>query len=223
MRIVPNYKVNTVHIMQPYLAEKAWFGITHHGVRMTWNEFFGLHHTTWADVSAGLFYINWVPVPILFAIYLLKKNKQDFLDFTYVFLLTNLVGFIGYYSYPAAPPWYVELYGNIAKFDIPGNVGRLARFDIFFGISLFHKMYSMNANVFAAIPSLHSAYPAILILFGLKNKNVLFTLLSFMFALGIWISAVYLNHHYIIDVLLGILCAVIGFIIYFRLIRSKGA
>lgn len=32
--------------------------------------------------------------------------------------------------------------------------------------------------------------------------------------LGIWFTAVYTSHHYIIDVLLGIACALLGFIIF---------
>lgn len=222
MRIFPNYLFNDIHILQPYLVEKYFFGINKNGIILTPNEYFGFHNATWADVAAGLFYINWVPVPLLFGVYLWQTDKVSFLHFTYVFLITNLFGFIGYYIYPAAPPWYVELYGNVVHNNIKGNVGRLSRFDDFFGIQLFHNMYSMNANVFAAIPSLHSAYPAILVLFGIKNKNIIFTVLALLFAMGIWVSAIYLNHHYIIDVILGVCCAIIGFFIfYFMLNRIK--
>ena len=31
---------------------------------------------------------------------------------------------------------------------------------------------------------------------------------------GIWFTAVYTSHHYIIDVLLGISCALVGFVIF---------
>lgn len=222
MRIFPNYLFNDIHILQPYLAEKQWFGIHHEGNILTPNEFFASHNAIWADIAAGIFYINWVPVPLLFGLYLWRTDKDSFLHFTYVFLLTNLIGFIGYYTYPAAPPWYVELYGNVLHAYIKGNVGRLARFDDFFNVQIFHNIYSINANVFAAIPSLHSAYPAILVLFGLKERNKIFTLLAFIFALGIWVSAVYLNHHYVIDVILGICCAIAGYyLFYFLLINVK--
>jgi len=35
-----------------------------------------------------------------------------------------------------------------------------------------------------------------------------------VFMLGIWFAAVYSGHHYIIDVLAGILCALIGIAIF---------
>jgi len=40
--------------------------------------------------------------------------------------------------------------------------------------------------------------------------------------LGTWFAAIYTNHHYITDVLVGILCAVIGIILFQAvLMRSK--
>jgi len=47
--------------------------------------------------------------------------------------------------------------------------------------------------------------------------------MKFVFALvmcGIWFSAVYTNHHYILDVIAGILCAVAG-IWLFSLVGNK--
>ena len=60
------------------------------------------------------------------------------------------------------------------------------------------------------MPSLHSSYPVIVFYYALKNK---LRYMKFVFALvmcGIWFSAVYTNHHYILDVLAGIGCAVLG-------------
>lgn len=39
-----------------------------------------------------------------------------------------------------------------------------------------------------------------------KIYNLLFTLIM----LGIWFTAVYSSHHYVLDVLAGIVCAIIG-------------
>jgi len=62
----------------------------------------------------------------------------------------------------------------------------------------------------------------IVLYYGLKNKlgkaNIFFGIVM----IGIWFSAVYLSHHYIVDVLAGILCAVIG-IALFNIILSKVA
>jgi membrane-associated phospholipid phosphatase len=69
-------------------------------------------------------------------------------------------------------------------------------------------MYNKNANVFAAIPSLHAAYPIILFYFGLKKKYKIASIIFFIDILGIWFAAVYSLHHYIIDLILGGICAI---------------
>lgn len=208
LRIYPNYAFNSVHIREPYELEKAWFGFTSGGQMLTPNEFFAQHTHPLADVLSGLFYLCWIPVPLMFAGWLFFKDKRTLLDFSLAFALTNLFGFILYYAYPAAPPWYVELHGFEKNFSIPGNEAGLANFDRILGVQLFHGMYAKNANVFAAIPSLHSAYPLVTLYFGIKKKMWTASAVFFVIMVGIWFSAVYSRHHYIIDVVLGALCAV---------------
>ena len=213
LRIYPNYLFNPVHIAEPYNVEKAFFGFEYLGKIMTPNEFFEVNTHPAADVLSGLFYLCWVPVPIAFAVWLFFRDKRMLLDFSLAFLLTNLFGFMLYYAYPAAPPWYVEMHGFSENFNIPGNEAGLANFDRILGIQLFHSMYAKNANVFAAIPSLHSAYPILPLYFALKKKMPLAVFLFFIVCLGIWGAAVYSRHHYIIDVILGVLCALVTILV----------
>mgnify|MGYP000674192654 CR=1 FL=1 len=46
-------------------------------------------------------------------------------------------------------------YGFEPVLNTPGNVAGLGRFDELLGCSVFHSIYGRNANVFAAVPSLH--------------------------------------------------------------------
>ncbi|MFQ5446074.1 MAG: phosphatase PAP2 family protein, partial [Saprospiraceae bacterium] len=131
---------------------------------------------------------------------------------------TNIFGFALYYLYPAAPPWYVALHGFEENFSIPGNEAGLANFDRILGVSIFHGMYAKNANVFAAIPSLHAAYPLITLYFGLKKRLRIAKWLFFVLLVGIWVSAVYSRHHYILDVILGALCAVVTIFIFEKIV-----
>ena len=103
-----------------------------------------------------------------------------------------------------------------------GSTAGLARFDSFFGVSIFKSIYAKNANIFAAMPSLHSAYPAIVLFYALKNKSGIFNLFFLAIMLGIWFAAVYTSHHYMLDVLAGVSIALIGiFIIQFSLAKSR--
>lgn len=224
MKAFPNFKFNTVHIGDLYTLEKNFFGVNYQGAIHTWNEYWEMNRTAFLDVINGLFYLCWMPVPISFAAYLFTKNRRAALEFCLTFLLTNFVGFIGYYGYPAAPPWYVHYHGLEFNAATPGNVAGLAGFDRFFGVSIFHGLYAKSSNVFAAMPSLHAAYVVVSVFYAFK-KNVAtgWKIFLVIVMLGTWFAAIYTNHHYILDVLVGILCALIGVTLFQQvLLRNKG-
>lgn len=212
MRLIPNYTVNDIDVRGLYEAEKSLFGITFSGDRMTLCEFFAAHHWAAADILAGLFYLCWVPLPLAFGLYLyIKGDKKSYLRFSLAFLFVNLIGFCGYYIHPAAPPWYAMNYGFEPMLNTPGNVAGLGRFDQITGIPVFHALYGKNANVFAAVPSLHAAYMLIATVYAAvsRQRKIVVGIFALVCA-GIWWTAVYSGHHYVIDVMLGIATAIIG-------------
>lgn len=213
MRLYPNYKVNPIDVQPLYEAERSLFGIaTAEGTKIIPGEWFSLHNCSVADFMAGIFYLCWVPVPLAFAIYLYLKGKREmYLRFSFAFLFVNLVGFAGYYIHPAAPPWYALNYGFTPVLNTPGNVAGLGRFDALTGLNIFHSIYGKNANVFAAVPSLHAAYMLVTTIYAMWSRESKTTIAIFAFiCLGIWWTAVYTTHHYIIDVMLGILTTIVG-------------
>ncbi len=216
MRVYPNFEVNPIDVQGLYDAEKSLFGITVGGQTLIPCEFFAAHHCTIADFMAGIFYLCWVPVPIAFGIWLyLKGKRQLYLRFSIAFLFVNLIGFAGYYIHPAAPPWYAMNYGFDPILDTPGNVAGLGRFDDLLGCQIFHSIYGRNANVFAAIPSLHAAYMVVALAYACIGRCAKWLKIVFAFIMvGIWWTAIYSGHHYIIDVLLGITCALAGMLIF---------
>ena len=221
MRLYPNYKVNSIDIKPIYETELSLFGITSEGATMIPGEYFMLHHNGVADFLAGCFYLCWVPLPIAFAIWLFFKGEsRRCVHFTLCFLFVNLIGFVGYYIHPAAPPWYVLEHGFEADFSTPGNVAGLIRFDEMVGVPVFQSIYVGNSNIFAAVPSLHSAYMLIATVYAARYKvaRVVFAIVT----MGIWWTAVYSCHHYIIDVILGILTAIVGILLFEKvLVRNR--
>lgn len=217
MNIVHNYDVNPVDIRGLYEAEKSLFGITAAtGEVLTPNEFFARHTSTLMDILGGFFYLCWVPVPIFFGLYLyFGRQVKIYLHFAIVFLLVNLIGFAGYYIHPAAPPWYVALYGFDFIEGTPGSVAGLEHFDEITGLGIFNGLYGRNSNVFAAVPSLHSAYTLVAFIYSMRAKCPAWIRVALaVITLGIWFTAVYTSHHYIIDVALGILCAITGYLLF---------
>jgi hypothetical protein len=220
MKAFPNFQYNDVNIESLYYAEKSVFGIEHNNALVTPNEFLNLHRNSFLDILSGAFYLCWVPVPLIFAGVGFFKNRSIFYEFSLTFLLVNIIGFIGYYIYPAAPPWYIAEHGFHFNPATPGFTAGLARFDHLTGLNVFHGLYAKSSNVFAAMPSLHASYMLIVVFYGvkmgLKYWNILFALL----AVGIWFAAVYSQHHYVLDILAGISCAFLGFGLFQYLIST---
>ncbi len=221
LRIYPNYMFNDVHLIEPYELEKAWFGIQTPNGLITPNEYYLANKSTFLDVMTGFFYLSWIPVPMMFSFYLFFKNKKVLLQFTSSFFLVNVIGISVYYLYPAAPPWYIVEHGFTENFNIIGNAAGLLSFDEYFGVEIFKGIYNKNGNVFAAIPSMHSAFPVLLFYFGWKLRLKFAMAFFFICIIGIWFSAVYSTHHYIIDVLSGAGAAVTTLILIELIVHSK--
>ena len=216
LRVFPNYTVNPVDVEVLYNMEKSLFGIVDKGFKLIPCEYFIKHQHPIADFFSGIFYLGWVPVPLGFGFYLyIKKKKEVFLRFALVFLFTNLLGFVCYYIHPAAPPWYAMEYGFEPDITTPSNMAGLSRFDNLINFPLFASIYGRNSNVFAALPSLHSSYLLITLFYSIKGKSpVIIISVIALFMSGIWATAVYTAHHYIIDVIAGIACAFAGIYLY---------
>lgn len=223
MKAFPNYNYSMVHIADLYNFEKHLFGININGKLLTPNEYWRFNGNTGLDIMCGVFYLCWIPVPLGFAIYMFFKNRRAFILFLLTFVLVNFLGFIVYYTFAAAPPWYVAYHGFNFVAHTQGNTAGLAKFDAYFHISVFKSIYAKGSNVFAAMPSLHSAYPIIVLYYGIKNRLGWVNLLFAIVTIGIWFSAVYLSHHYVLDVLAGITCAVVGIWLFNLLLLRWGA
>jgi len=69
---------------------------------------------------------------------------------------------------------------------------------------------------------LHATYPLIVTYYSLKAKMPKFWVGLFaFFTLGIWWAAVYSNHHYLIDVLAGILLASVILYIFEKIVNGN--
>lgn len=222
LRILSKINPFKIHIEDLYNLEKSMFGVYSNGVKISLNEFFIEHHHSILDFFAGAFYITWVPFPILFGFLMFFKKKSGIaFNFWISFLIANLFGFIGYIFYPAAPPWYYFEYGNEFLRSVPGNAAGLERFDDLLNISLYKTMYSAGTYTFGAMPSMHAAFPLMLSYYSLKFKNPWLTTLILISMFGIWFGAIYSSHHYVLDILMGIVCGIIGLIITELLVNRK--
>jgi hypothetical protein len=124
----------------------------------------------------------------------------------------NVAGFATYYIYPAAPPWYTAAYGlGPAQLGVSASPAAGIRWDQLTGLHYFAGFYGRSADVFGAIPSLHVAYPLLVALYASRLRRVLLDVIHFGFFGLVCFAAVYLQHHYVVDVLTGVLYALLGY------------
>ncbi len=196
-----------IHVGDLYAAEKALFSVG----GLTYNEYFLAHPLVFFDLICGFAYLAYLGESFLFAGYLFFRDQDLLQRFAYAFLFVNLLGMITYLVYPAAPPWYVELHGTgVADLAALPSAAGAARFDELTGLNVFKSFYSRNANVFGAMPSLHCAYPTLVWLTTLRMGPRWYVPAA-AFALLIMFSAVYLRHHYVLDVIAGVVFAVVAY------------
>ena len=83
------------------------------------------------DLLCATAYFFYLYEPILLAIYLYAKDdKATLRRFGWSFFITNLMGWLTFLLYPAAPPWYAIEYGmGPAKLDAVGSPARLLAID----------------------------------------------------------------------------------------------
>jgi inositol phosphorylceramide synthase catalytic subunit len=197
-----------VHVAGPYQLELSWFGI---GGR-TPNEWLDAHHNPMLDLACGFAYLVYVGEYLAVGFLLFFRRRFDVLrTFALCFLVVNLLGFITYFVYPAAPPWYVSEYGfGPARLDVHSAAAAASRFDQLLGTHFFDAIYGRGIDVYGAFPSLHVAYPLLAVWATFRVPELRWARAPAVgFFLLMCLSAVYLQHHYLIDVLLGIAYAIV--------------
>ena len=94
---------------------------------------------------------------------------------------------------------------------------------LFTGLGIFDALYARNANVFAAMPSLHSAYTFVAFIYAFRcRSSVAWKVVLGAVTVGIWFTAVYTSHHYILDVLAGIATALVGTLLFEYVLMKTG-
>ncbi len=222
LRVIPKSWAGMIQVAGPYRLEQALFSFafTRGGEKMILPDFFRLHPHRFLDALTALTYSLHIFVPLLFAFYTAFKNPKIAKQFAWAFLIANLFAFATYILFPVAPPWYVEAYGlQPAVWSTLPSAAGLLRVDQWFGFPYFKNVYSQSAWVFGAIPSMHAGYPVLTWLFA---RRVFGTKARWLWPyIGlIWFSALYLRHHYVIDLLAGALYVSVAYYLVTRTSRS---
>jgi membrane-associated phospholipid phosphatase len=206
MRLVKNVglREDNVHLADLRAYELAWFGVGSRRSRQTLQDWFQAHRSAALDVFCAIPYATFLYIVFGYTLYLFHRDRDAQRRFAWGFLLLNVAGYLTYHLYPAAPPWYFHKYGNkviLSAHPEPGP--NLARVDAMLGIGYFKAFYARGSDVFGAMPSLHVSYPLLMIFEGWRLHGPLGRGLLVAFYGSMCFSAVYLDHHWVIDVVAG--------------------
>jgi len=200
-----------------YLLEMKIFGWIFGG--MTPNQWFhSILYSVPIDLILGGIYLLHAFVPLVFGLYLyFKGDEKNFKFLVITFYTVTLLSFILFVSFPAAAPWYISQYGFIQP-DITANythslTAGLGRIDEILGVNIFSWYYgTFEQNSFAAFPSVHAVYAlSATLCIHQKWKKSLY--LTIPYSMAICLGAIYFNHHFIIDILCGVVISVIGHLV----------
>lgn len=188
-----------VHYVEMINIDKAIFGQS--PVIFLQTNFFDINQIYWYDYLATFFYFLHFALPLAFAFILWLKNRHYFKRFSNALLILSYSAFITYVVFPAAPPWLAFKNGYL-----PGVIKildtTLNSFPEKLNLSTIYTNF--NPNPVAAMPSLHAAYPLLVLLFAVKFFGKI-GLLFIPYVLITWVSIVYLGEHYVADVILGVI------------------
>jgi membrane-associated phospholipid phosphatase len=111
------------------------------------------------------------------------------------------MAFTTYALFPAVPPWLASDQGDLGPAQrVVGAVW--SDLGVAPAAAIWEKGSSF-ANEVAAIPSLHTAYPVLILLFFWPGGNRLVRGICLAYALAMSATLVYTGEHYVFDVLLG--------------------
>jgi len=178
----------------------------HHMLAALDRTLFGVVPAVWAERFASpgrtelmqFFYVNfaWI-APSTSLILLATRRWREFRTATLGVIVCFYLGYALYVVFPAAPPRLVLVYEF--KRSLQGYP---------------HLFSNLSARAFellpvdsrAAFPSLHAAVSLLSLFYAWRYVRVWFWVLL-PFTLGLWVSTIYLRHHYVVDLFAGWLLA----------------
>jgi len=213
-RYIPFHWLQPIHIVDLYDIDQLIFGIQQNGKVLLFHEYLLRYSSTFLNLFCGLIYHIHDPVVfVLVYLFWRLKNKELAERFAVAFLLMNLFAFATYFFYPTAAPWYVVQQGFVQPLGpILGNAAGLSHFENTLGSNVSTQLYSLSPIVFGAVPSMHAGFTMLGWIYSFYVGKKFATVVGF-YTVSMWFAALYLQHHYMIDLVVGIIYAFVAWML----------
>ncbi|HEY7107512.1 MAG TPA: phosphatase PAP2 family protein [Acidimicrobiia bacterium] len=160
------------------------------------------------DYALALVYLSYFVVSLIIAALIWQLRHEWFSHYALMLVLLAAMALVTYALFPAAPPWLASQQHAIPHVYrvIHGLAGAMH-------IKMGRLLGSRNAyvNAIAAVPSLHFAVTSSLTLFfWSRTRRWRWVLVAYPVAMGL--ALVYLGEHYVFDLAVGMLYAIIAYV-----------
>jgi len=219
LRLLQPLLYSRVAVERPYSLERILFGwmlngaIPAHEAQAWLTADQGPAATAIEWVAQIIYFSHLFVVPLaIAALWMLgmtrERSRATFKRYVRAFTLLNFSAVAVYLLIPVAPPWWVTLNG-MAK---PTSALVLhADMTLAMHGPLIQAMIRNASQWFAAVPSLHGAYPVLLFLLARRNSRRAILVALALYGSAMWAATVVLNQHYVIDLLAGALLAIAAY------------
>jgi PAP2 superfamily len=174
----------------------------------------------WWDYPAWVMYLSHFVFTLAIALWCYIRHRDWFHRLALLIMTVSICGFITYFILPAIPPWLASRNG-----DLEPTTRIVHAVWSHLGIEGAAKVFAGDAklaNPVAALPSLHAAWPFMVLLL-LWNKVGRWRWLIVAYNAVMVLVLVYGAEHYVSDILLGWLYATIVYIVLTKVLDRREA
>jgi PAP2 superfamily len=158
----------------------------------------------WWDIAFTLVYTSYFIVPFAVAGVLWARDRLAFLRYTKRLVSLALAGLATYIAFPAAPPWMAAEMGLLDEVHRTTGEGWEV---LGVGTAGLFSKGQAGVNLVAAVPSLHSAFCALVAMFLWSRVRPGLRPLLALYPLAMGLTLIATGEHYFFDVALGWLYA----------------
>jgi membrane-associated phospholipid phosphatase len=209
-----------LHVSDIVAVEKVMFG----GIVPTeWlqDHLYDTAHIHWYDVALSLVYLSHFCATWIIGAVIYVRSREAWGSYARRALGLSFAGLLTYILAPAAPPWWAANAGVIGDVERISSRGWTSLG--LHGASSALEAAQAGVNRVAALPSLHAAFSLLVMLIlwpRARAAAVRGVLVVYPLAMGF--ALVYFGEHYVADVILGWIYAVVVVLLARRYERRRG-
>ncbi|MCY7365101.1 MAG: phosphatase PAP2 family protein [Frankiaceae bacterium] len=197
-------RTDFAHVLPQLRADEVLFGwFTGGQVPTVWlqDKLYVAGDVQWYDAVIVPVYMSHFLVPMALAVALWTTRYDLFRRYVWTLVVMTLLTLATYAAFPAAPPWMAGLNGYLPEVARVTSETLQAT-----GVGTIRSAVARGeayANAVAAIPSLHSGVPAMVLLFTWQLVRPVTRVLLVLYILAMTFTLTYGGEHYIVDAFFG--------------------